>query len=411
VKRTAIAVSICLGIAPPAAYAFDWSLRTSQSETLEFNSNQFLRASPSPSLGSYSTITANAQARTPTSKFDFDADGTFRKYWGPGVEGFPSENLNYGFRARYETIRKSSFDREFVEAAWRQQSTSLALLNQLGVVLPVNGFLNTLTASGGVDRSITARDQLSLFATSTRTTYEPSSGGTPLSDTLARASWRHNYSAVTTGVLSSEAELLNYENATSTRVQIYRNQLGIDTTLSPVLSFRGNVGAINLVTEGGVNPLAGTGLNSPTSSSLLDWIGDAAITYRMLKNTTLTLLANQSIGPSIVGSLFKQNTVSASLNHTINTRSSLSFSASGNRQISTTTSDFVSASATYSYNFTRDLSAQLTYRYLHRFATQGGGSIFDPITGTPTVSGTGPADSNSIMLVVSHNYTILPRGN
>ena len=410
-KRTAIAVSICLGIAPPAAYAFDWSLRTSQSETLEFNSNQFLRASPSPSLGSYSTITANAQARTPTSKFDFDADGTFRKYWGPGVEGFPSENLNYGFRARYETIRKSSFDREFVEAAWRQQSTSLALLNQLGVVLPVNGFLNTLTASGGVDRSITARDQLSLFATSTRTTYEPSSGGTPLSDTLARASWRHNYSAVTTGVLSSEAELLNYENATSTRVQIYRNQLGIDTTLSPVLSFRGNVGAINLVTEGGVNPLAGTGLNSPTSSSLLDWIGDAAITYRMLKNTTLTLLANQSIGPSIVGSLFKQNTVSASLNHTINTRSSLSFSASGNRQISTTTSDFVSASATYSYNFTRDLSAQLTYRYLHRFATQGGGSIFDPITGTPTVSGTGPADSNSIMLVVSHNYTILPRGN
>ena len=409
-KRTAIAVSICLGIAPPAAYAFDWSLRTSQSETLEFNSNQFLRASPSPSLGSYSTITANAQARTPTSKFDFDADGTFRKYWGPGVEGFPSENLNYGFRARYETIRKSSFDREFVEAAWRQQSTSLALLNQLGVVLPVNGFLNTLTASGGVDRSITARDQLSLFATSTRTTYEPSSGGTPLSDTLARASWRHNYSAVTTGVLSSEAELLNYENATSTRVQIYRNQLGIDTTLSPVLSFRGNVGAINLVTEGGVNPLAGTGLNSPTSSSLLDWIGDAAITYRMLKNTTLTLLANQSIGPSIVGSLFKQNTVSASLNHTINTRSSLSFSASGNRQISTTTSDFVSASATYSYNFTRDLSAQLTYRYLHRFASRGGGSIFDPITGTPTVSGLGPADSNSIMLVVSHNYTVLPRG-
>ena len=131
----------------------------------------------------------------------------------------------------------------------------------------------------------------------------------------------------------------------------------------------------------------------------------------MLKNTTLTLLANQSIGPSVVGSLFKQNTISANLNHSINTRSSLSFSASGNRQISTTTSDFVSASATYSYSFTRELSAQLTYRYLHRFAGRGGGSIFDPITGTPTVSGLGSADSNSIMLVVSHSYTVLPRGN
>jgi hypothetical protein len=410
VKRTAIAVSIWVGIAPSAAYAFDWSLRTGLSETIELNSNQFLRTSPAPSVGSYSTITANAQARTPLSKFDFDADGTFRKYWGPGVDGFPSENLNYGFRARYESNGKSSFDRQFVETAWRQQSTSLALLNQLGVVLPVNGFLNTLTASGGIDRAITNRDQLSLFATSTRTSYEPSGGGTPLTDTLARGVWRHNYNAQTTGVLSSEAELLNYENATSTRVQIYRNQLGIDKTLSPVLSFRGNVGAINIVTEGGVNPLAGTGLNAPTSSSLMDWIGDAVITYRVLKNTTLTVLANQTIGPSVVGSLFKQNTVSATLNHNINTLSSLSFSASGNRQISSTSSDFVSASATYSYSFTRELSAQLTYRYLHRFASRGGGSIFDPITGTPTVSGLGPADSNSIMLVVSHNYTMLPRG-
>src|SRR5882672_6914517 len=145
-------------MAPPAAFAFDWSLQTSQSETVELNSNQFLRNTPAPSVGSYSTITANAQARTPISKFDFDADGTFRKYWGPGVDGFPSESLNYGFRARYEATGKTGFDREFVEAAWRQQSTSLALLNQLGVVLPVNGFLDTLTASGGIDRSITARD-------------------------------------------------------------------------------------------------------------------------------------------------------------------------------------------------------------------------------------------------------------
>jgi hypothetical protein len=414
VKRIAVAVSICMGMAPDA-FAFDWSLRTTQSETVELNSNQFLRSFASPSVGSYSTLTANAQARTPTSVFDFDADGTYRKYWGPGVDGLPSEYLNYGFKARYESTGKTRSDREYIEAAWKRQSTSQALLNQLGVVIPANGFLDTLTASGGIDRSITARDNLSLFATSTRTSYEPSSGGTPFSDTLARGNWRHNFSSITTGVLSSEAELLNYDNATNTRVQIYRNQLGVDATLSPVLSFRGNIGAINLITENGVGPFAASGANTSTSSSLLDWIGDAAVTYRMLKSTTVTLLASQSVGPTIVGSLFKQQTVSAGLNHSINSRSSLSFFASGSRQISTTPSDFVSASATYSYNFTRELSAQLTYRYLHRFASavgaSAGGLIFDPITGTPTVSGFGPADSNSIMLTVSHNYTVLPRGN
>jgi hypothetical protein len=57
------------------------------------------------------------------------------------------------------------------------------------------------------------------------------------------------------------------------------------------------------------------------------------------------------------------------------------------------------------------LMAQLTYRYQHRFASTGGTTTIDPITNTPTVSGTGPADSHSVMLVVSHNFTVLPRGN
>lgn len=410
-KRAAIAVSICFGMTP-SAWALDWSLRTSQVETIELNDNQFLRASPAGSLGSYSTLTAKAEARTPTSTINLDADGSYRKYWGPGAEGVP-ESLNYGFRARYEHNGKIKSDREFVETSWRQQSTALALLNDLGVVSNARGFIDKLTATGGIDRSVSARDNLSLLATSTRASYEPSSGGTAYTDTLARGTWRHSLSRVTAVNLSSEAEFLDYENATNTSVQIYRNQIGIDATLSPVLSFRGNIGAAHLVTERGVSTLGAlgaTGSNNSGSSALTDWIGDAVLTYRVLKNTTLTINASQTIGPSIVGSLFKRDTISAGLSHTINSRSTLSFFASGNRSISTTTTDFASASVTYGYNLTKDVSAQLTYRYQHRFASSGTTTI-DPITGTPTVSGLGPADSNSIMLTVTNNYIVLPRGN
>jgi hypothetical protein len=414
VKRTAIALSVCFGVAPSAAYAFDWSIQTTQSESVELNDNQFLKPSPAGSLGSYSTLTANAEARTSDSKLDLNSDGTYNKYWGPGVDGLPSETLNYGFKAHYELDGKNNFDREFVESSWRQQSTALALLNDLGIAAPVNGFLDTLTASGGIDRSLSARDNLSLFATSTRTSYEPSSGGTEFTDTLARGSWRHAYSAVTAFNASSEFELLNYENATNTSVQIFRNQLGIDATLSPLLSFRGNAGAAYLITDGGVNPLAVTGTNglaSSGSSALLDWIGDAALTYKVLKNTTLTLTASQAIAPSIVGSLFKQDNIAASLSHSINNRSSISVSANGNRSISTTTTDYASASTTYNYSFTQEWNAQLSYRYQHRFASNGVGTTIDPITGTPTVSGTGAANSNSILVVVSHSYTVLPSRN
>lgn len=403
---------MCFGTAPSIAFAFDWSLKTTESETVELNSNQFLRASPAASVGSYTTLTTNAEARTPTSKFDFDGDGTYKKFWGPGVDGSTSEFLNYGFRARYELREKTKFDREFVEAGWRQQSTALALLNEFGVATNASGFIDRLTASGGIDRSLTARDTASLFATSTRTSYEPSSGGLPFTDTLARGTWRHALSSVTAINGSSEFELLNYDNAFSTSVQIYRNQVGVDATLSAVLSFRGNVGAAYLVTDRGISTSAIGGIASttPISSSVVDWIGDAVLTYRVLKNTTLAITASQSVGPSIVGSLIKRDTIGASLSHTINARSSLSVSANANRQITTTTTDYASASATYSYSLTRESLAQLTYRYQHRFASTGT-TIFDPLTGTPTVSGTGPADSHGIMVVVSHNYAVLPAGN
>jgi hypothetical protein len=210
---------------------------------------------------------------------------------------------------------------------------------------------------------------------------------------------------------SSEGELLNFDNAFGTDVAILRDQVGLEATLSPLLSFRGEAGAAYLITKNGVGTTVGAnGLPSAVSGTDIDWIGDAVLTYKMFKDTTLTLNASQSIAPSIVGSLFKRDTISLGLAYTINDHSTLSFSGSGNRQISTTTTDFASGSVSYSYKFTREWTAQFAYRYLHRFASSGTATV-DPITDTPTVSGTGPADSHSVMVVVSHSYTLLPAGN
>ena len=410
-KRIAIAVSISFGLAPTTAFAWDWSLRTSESQTVELNSNQFLRSSPAGSVGSYSTITGTAEALTPTSKLILDGDGSYRKYWGPGADGV-SEALSYGAKAHYEQFGKNRFDREYVEAVWRQQSTSLALLNDLGVVSPASGFIDRFTATGGFDRSLSARDSINVFATSTRTYYEPSSGGTAFTDTLARGSWRHGVSSTTGVSLSSEAELLAYDNAFSTQISIFRNQVGMDTALSPLLSFRGNIGAAYLVTDRGVSTSAigGVTSNTPIGSTSLDWIGDAILTYKFMKTATLSVIASQSVGPSIVGSLIKRDSVTASVNYLINSRENLTFSASGNRQIAGTTTDYASVSATYGYRPIRDVSLQFSYRYQHRFASTGT-TIFDPLTGTPTVSGTGPADSHSVLFVATHNFLVLPHGN
>jgi hypothetical protein len=139
------------------------------------------------------------------------------------------------------------------------------------------------------------------------------------------------------------------------------------------------------------------------------------LTYRMLKNTTLTLLGNQTVAPSVVGSLTKNTSISAGLSQLINSKSSLSFSVSAsNQQAPGNSSNYYSESVTYSYQLAREWSSQLTYRHTHRTSATGTttGGIFDPITGVPIISNVGaPASSDSMMLVVTRNFSVLPSGN
>ena len=189
-RKTAAAASMLLCLVPPAARAVDWSLRSTASETVELNNNLFL--SPAPiggTLGSYSTISANAEARTPTSKFDFDSYVNYNKYFGPGASTLPdTENLGYGFRGHYETFGKNNSDRNYLDAGYTSQSAAFALLGQLGVLTNVVGSINVLNFGGGLDRSLSALDTVSLSAHSSMSSYDPSSAGIPFTDTSATAS-------------------------------------------------------------------------------------------------------------------------------------------------------------------------------------------------------------------------------
>jgi hypothetical protein len=416
VKRAILAVAVCLSISSTRALAVDWSLNSSLSETVELNTNQFLRSMlAGGTLGSYSTITANAEARTPTSRFSFDGDIAYQKYWGPGTEGIPQTEFRQdGVKALYETKGKDPADRNYAEFSWRETSTALAILSNLGVATNAQGFIDTSTIRGGVERNFTPLDFGSLSARSTYTNYDPSSGGTAFTDSSAIGTWRHRLNSNIALMGSSEFEWLNYNNSSNTNIMILRNMAGIDTTLSPVLSFRGMAGVayIKANQNAAVTPVPFASTSS-SSGAVADFITDMALTYRMLKDTTFTLTGTQTVGPSVIGSLSKTTTIGAGLTKTINSQSNLSFATSATRQVTTVSTDFYSASVTYAYQLTQEWNSQFTYRYQHRAASSGSstGAIFDPITGIPAISGTGPASSNSIIVVITRNFVVLPRGS
>jgi hypothetical protein len=415
VKRALLTVAVCLGVSP--AFATDWALNSTLSETVELNDNPFLRALAAGTFSSYSTIAANAVAKTPSSRFTFDGSVSYQKYWGPGIDGVPSENLTGGANLHYETFGKDSSDRQYLDASWHRSSTAFALLGQLAIVTNTRGFLDTTTAGGGIDRSITALDTVSLSAHSTYTSYDPGTGGTPFTDTSTNGTWRHRVNSIATLSASSDAEFLHFDNALNTDIMILRENAGIDATLSPLLSFRGTAGVAYVQTERG-SPAFGliSSPNASSSGSVAGFITDMVLTYKMFPDTTLTLTGVRSVSPSAVGTLIQLTSIGAGLTRQVNSRQTLSFAADASRTTSSgTTSDFLSGSIVYSYLLTKEWTAQLSYRHLHRFATPGSpstGFTIDPITGIPIAlaSGVGPADSNSIMLVVSRSVSILPDG-
>jgi hypothetical protein len=407
VRTTAAAVALTiLCVMPPAARAVDWSIRSTQSESVELSNNLFLAPSPpGATVGSYSSITANAEARTETSRFDVDSHVNYNKYWGPGAAGLPdTENLSYGFAGHYEVNGKNSADRNYLDAGFNQSSAAFALLGQLGVLTNVAGSINTLNFGGGLDRTLSALDTVSLSARSTTSYYDPSSAGIAFTDTSATASWSHRLGSLTTISVSSNPEWLNYENAFGTNIVIVRNQAGFDTTLSPYLSFRGNWGAAYVETDNG-------GVATP-SSSATGLIYDMSLTYKALKNTTFTLSANQSVGPTAIGSLVKTTSVYATAVQTLNSLSTLSFAANFGQNTSVGTSQYASASVTYSRTLTREWTANLTYRYLHNFGTTGGTEAIAPLVGgIPAVTLSSAASSNSLIVVVSKSITLLPHSD
>ena len=204
-------------------------------------------------------------------------------------------------------LRKTLTDREYLDANWRRQSTQFALLGELGVLIPTNGFLDTTTVGGGIERSITARDFVSLAAHSTYTSYDPGGGGTPFIDTSANAAWRHKVNSIATLTASSEIETLHFDNALNTDIVILRENAGVDATLSPRLSFLGTAGVAYVQTKNGVPvlALAPTNPNASVSGAAADFITNMALTYKMFPDTTATLTGVQTVGPTIVGSLIK----------------------------------------------------------------------------------------------------------
>ena len=79
-KRAILAVSMCLGVSP--AFATNWALNSTLSQSVQLNDNPFLRA---VAAGAFVTLLDRRSQRDrahATSKFTFNGNVAYQKFMG-----------------------------------------------------------------------------------------------------------------------------------------------------------------------------------------------------------------------------------------------------------------------------------------------------------------------------------------
>lgn len=413
-RRTAT-IAVCIGLCSPALAA-EWSMDTTLRESVELSDNPFMAKPAAAGVGSHSTWYGHLTGQTKTSRFDFDADFNYNKYGGPAAKiGSLSQTTNNGVKLHYETLGKAPGDRSYIDGIWRRQDAAGAIFDDFGVPTNVKGDLHTTTVLGGIDRSLTATDLLTFSGRVTSTDYVPSSIGTQYYDFGATSTFRHQSNRTSALMGQTDVEWLKYHNANETNVAIIRYTAGVDLKPFKNVTFVATAGAATVVTEQGfVSPVVNPLVPVPSSGAATSFIGDAVLTYQFLPTTQLIVNAGQSIGPTIIGVLTQRQYANAAIRYTINPLEWVTTRIDVTRQsVSTSQTDFLSASATYGKTLAPDWNFDITYRYSHRHSSDGFSTFtLDPITGLPILAnGTNvtSASSNTVLMTLSKRFVLLPK--
>lgn len=388
--------SLCLGLQATSAVAIDLSMKSTLTETLEVNDNYFLAPTPKKMIyRPMSTVAVDAVGKTPTMLYTMSGDFGYYKYLGPGAEHLATtDGTQKGVRFGVEQSGKVKGDKTFLNASWRQYDAAPAQLADTGVAT-ITGQVTTSTLSGGFIRQLGLRDTLSWTTTGMSSEFT-NSNSTPYVNLDNTGTWKHRLNPNNDIITLADYSWTVRDNAAKSETKYFRLMTGVDSRLTKRLSLTANVGAgiinssqNNAAAAPVVNPIPVFGGSGSGTVTGLLW--DVMLAYRLQSTTKLSLTAAQNVAPDIDGRLSLRKSVGVTLDHDINSRSSLQFSGSFTNYTSiVNTYDFFTATAAYSYKIAKEWRSTLSYSYRQR--------------NTDTNS----VNSNSVMLVLIHDATILP---
>jgi hypothetical protein len=387
VKKLLITTVLTTGLLTSSARAIDLSIKGNLTETLTASDNYFL--SNKPSGATAETVTAgtlNFLARTPTTNLSFNTYASYYKYFGPGAA---DTQLTWGTpaSASFNVDHTQQLVRYFAGASWTRADTTQVSLAQTGVSSG-RGSINVFSANGGLAYDIGRLDSMTWNAVASKTSYTDPTAF-PFTDVSTTVRWNHVLTPTTTLYSFVLFDWFSQDDPAQSQRLLWRAMAGFNSQISPRLTLTGNVGWI-FGNSYQTNPNAAlpttalaqaTGAFVPQVGAANSLIWDVALSYRLLKTTSVTLNASEVVVPLFTGQLQKSEQIGMTMSHAVNRLSNLSLSAqftllpatSGTSVLGgqSSESQFFSASASYSYQLAREWLSTLSYSYLERHDSSG----------------------------------------
>ena len=390
-KKSVLLASLSLGAFASAAYAADVAIKGNFSETLDGSNNYFLSNSPSgTTFKSLSAVNLDVLARTPDTRLLLNTNLGYYNYFGPGAaDTSPTTGVPLG--TSFQIDHTTELDRYNFAMSWHRAAVATTQLAESGVVT-AQGFVDSYRAGGSITHDLSRTDSLIWSVQGTKTTFTGSAQA-PYTDLSTTGGWIHQFNPRNTLTTSVTFDWFNQDDSANSQRIFWQIMTSLRSQLSSRLTFTGSVGALSSNSyEKNPQPVI-----SPTSIQqggvTQGALASAIITYQLLKSTTVSFAAAQSIVPTTLGPLQKISTVGSTLNYTINSWSDLSFSTQFSHISDSAfvggASDLFSAQVSYGYRLTRDWRTNLSYTYRNR----------DDVTGV--------ASSSTILARLTYDFSLL----
>ena len=392
-KKPVYASLLLLGFAASAAYAAELTISGNVSQTLSASDNYFLNNHPAgPTYDSTTALGLNFLARTPLTDYRLDTHISYFTYFGEGAAD-TTQKTGAPMGANFNVDHRSDpLTRWNAGVSWERVDVAGAQLLQSGTST-ATGFQDTSTAHASVTRDLTALDTVSLLAMGSNATYT-APGQTPYNDANALATWIHHFSPLLTWNNSLYFDSFFAQDTAETQRLFWRANSGLEMTVSPRLKTHAAFGWVfahsYATADVAAAPLS-SGLFQTGAGNLPVW--DIGLTYDLTKTASAVLSFNRAVTPTITGQLQEGTGVQGGITNQVNAYSSYSVTSSFshlNGGIGSTASDLFTATAGYSYRFTKELRGTASYTFTTRH------------------DDTGVARSNTFLVSLTRNFTVLP---